>query len=90
MHRDFSPGSRLTAPAVTGEYPVHDTLSKRYRHLKRITYEKFHVVWHAGAAVGKMRRIEQRSDRSLRGALLKDRSRLSPESAVTSTPRSPR
>ncbi len=45
----------------------------------RITFDKFHVVWHANAAVDKMRRIEQRSDKSLKGmrwTLLKDRSRL--------------
>jgi transposase len=45
----------------------------------RITFDKFHVVWHANAAVDKMRRIEQRSDKSLKGLrwkLLKDRSRL--------------
>jgi len=47
----------------------------------RITFDKFHVVWHASTAVDKMRRIEQRSDKSLKGlrwSLLKDRSRLSP------------
>ena len=51
----------------------------------RITFDKFHVVWHAGFAVDKMRRIEQRTDRSLKGmrwSLLKDRSRLSPEAAA--------
>jgi transposase len=51
----------------------------------RITFDKFHVVWHAGTAVDKMRRIEQRTDRSLKGmrwSLLKDRSRLSPEAAA--------
>ena len=45
----------------------------------RITFDKFHVVWHANAAVDKMRRIEQRTDKSLKGMrwkLLKDRSRL--------------
>jgi transposase len=45
----------------------------------RITFDKFHVVWHANAAVDKMRRIEQRTDKSLKGLrwkLLKDRSRL--------------
>jgi len=45
----------------------------------QITFDKFHVVWHANAAVDKMRRIEQRSDISLKGMrwkLLKDRSRL--------------
>lgn len=51
----------------------------------RITFDKFHVVWHANAAVDKMRRIEQRSDRSLKGmrwALLKDRAKLKPEAAA--------
>ena len=46
----------------------------------RITFDKFHVIWHANSAVDQMRRIEQRSDRSLKGlrwSLLKDRSRLS-------------
>ena len=47
----------------------------------RITFDKFHVVWRANAAVDTMRRIEQRTDKSLkgmRGSLLKDRSRLTP------------
>lgn len=51
----------------------------------RITFDKFHVVWHANTAVDKMRRIEQRTDRSLKGlrwSLLKDRSRLSPEASA--------
>jgi transposase len=51
----------------------------------RITFDKFHVVWHASFAVDKMRRIEQRTDRSLKGmrwSLLKDRSRLTPEAAA--------
>lgn len=50
----------------------------------RITFDKFHVVWHASTAVDKMRRIEQRTDKSLKGlrwTLLKDRSRLKPEAA---------
>ena len=50
----------------------------------RITFDKFHVVWHASTAVDKMRRIEQRTDKSLKGmrwSLLKDRSRLKPEAA---------
>lgn len=45
----------------------------------RITFDKFHVVAHANAAVDRMRRIEQRGDKSLKGMrwkLLKDRSRL--------------
>jgi transposase len=51
----------------------------------RITFDKFHVVWHANAAVDKMRRIEQRSDKSLKGmrwSLLKDRAGLRPEAAA--------
>ena len=46
----------------------------------RITFDKFHVIWHASTAVDKTRRIEQRTDKSLKGMrwpLLKDRSRLS-------------
>ena len=51
----------------------------------RITFDKFQVVWHASTAVDKMRRIEQRTDKSLKGmrwSLLKDRSRLKPEVAA--------
>ena len=51
----------------------------------RITFDKFHVIWHASTAVDKMRRIEQRSERSLKGlrwSLLKDRSRLSVRAAA--------
>ena len=51
----------------------------------RITFDKFHVVWHANTAVDKMRRIEQRTDKSLKGmrwSLLKDRSNLKPEAAA--------
>jgi len=51
----------------------------------RITFDKFHVVWHASFALDKMRRIEQRTERSLKGmrwSLLKDRSRLSVEAAA--------
>ena len=41
----------------------------------QITFDKFHVVGHANAAVDKMRRIEQRTDKSLKGmrwTLLRD------------------
>lgn len=51
----------------------------------RITFDKFHVVWHANAAVDKRRRIEQRRDKSLKGmrwSLLKDRSSLRPKAAA--------
>lgn len=47
-----------------------------------ITFDKFHVIAHASKAVDEMRRIEQKSDPSLKGLrwpLLKDRSKLSPE-----------
>lgn len=49
-----------------------------------ITFDKFHVIAHASAAVDKMRRIEQKTDPALKGlrwALLKDRSKLSSEQA---------
>ena len=49
-----------------------------------ITFDKFHVIAHASAAVDKMRRIEQKTDPELKGlrwALLKDRSKLSREQA---------
>ena len=51
----------------------------------RITFDKFHIVWHASTAVDKMRRLEQRTAPSLNGmrwSLLKDRSRLKPEAAA--------
>jgi len=47
----------------------------------RSLFDKLHVVWHASTAVDKMRRTEQRSDRSVKGmrwSPLEDRSRLSP------------
>lgn len=46
----------------------------------RITFDKFHVVAHASAAIDRMRRIEARTDPDLKGlrwSLLKDRSKLS-------------
>jgi transposase len=48
----------------------------------RITFDKFHVVAHASAAVDQTRRLEQQLDPSLKGlrwTLLKDRHRLSAE-----------
>lgn len=47
----------------------------------RITFDKFHVIGHASLAVDKMRRIEQRTDKSLKGlrwTLLKDTAKLKP------------
>jgi transposase len=49
----------------------------------RITFDKFHVVAHASAAVDAMRRLEQRTDPSLKGlrwTLLRDRHKLSADS----------
>jgi transposase len=46
----------------------------------RITFDKFHVIAHASAAIDKTRRMEQKTDPSLKGLrwpLLKDRQRLS-------------
>jgi hypothetical protein len=54
-----------------------------------ITFDKFHVVAHASAALDQTRRIEQRRDPSLKGVrwtLLKDRQRLLPKRAPTSMP----
>jgi transposase len=51
----------------------------------KITFDKFHVIMHANDAVTEMRRIEQRTDASLKGlrwTLLKDQSRLKPEAAA--------
>jgi transposase len=50
----------------------------------KITFDKFHVVAHASQAVDQMRRTEQRTDPALKGlrwALLKDKSKLSPDQA---------
>jgi transposase len=51
----------------------------------RITFDKFHVIGHASTAVDKMRRIEQRTEKSLKGmrwTLLKDTAKLKPEAAA--------
>lgn len=51
----------------------------------RVTFDKFHVIAHASTAVDKMRRIEQRTDKSLKGmrwTLLKDTRSLKPEAAA--------
>jgi transposase len=48
----------------------------------RITFDKFHVIAHANTAVDKTRRIEQRTDPSLKGLrwkLLRDRASLTVE-----------
>jgi len=48
----------------------------------RITFDKFHVIAHASTAVDTMRRIEQRTDPSLKGLrwkLLRDRASLTAE-----------
>lgn len=51
----------------------------------RITFDKFHIISHANEAVTEMRRIEQKTDASLKGmrwTLLKDKSKLKPEAAA--------
>jgi len=51
----------------------------------RITFDKFHLLCHASTAVDKMRILEQRTERSLKGLrwpLLKDRSRLTAAAAT--------
>jgi transposase len=51
----------------------------------RITFDEFHVVAHASAALDQTRRLEQRRDPSLkdlRWTLLKDRQRLSAAARV--------
>jgi len=48
----------------------------------RVTFDKFHIIAHASAALDQARRLEQRTDPSLKGLrwiLLKDRDRLSAE-----------
>jgi len=48
----------------------------------RITFDKFHVIAHASTAVDKTRRIEQKTDASLKGLrwkLLRDRASLTPD-----------
>ena len=36
---DFVAGSRFAVPGVAGEHPVHDTVSKRHRHLNFFQHE---------------------------------------------------
>jgi len=51
----------------------------------RITFDKFHVIAHANTAVDKTRRIEQRTEPSLKGlrwTLLKDAFSLKPEAGA--------
>ena len=59
----------------------------------RITFDKFHVVAHASAALDQTRRLEQRRDPGLKGlrwTLLRDRQRLSAEARADSMPWSAR
>lgn len=51
----------------------------------RNTFDKFHIIGHASTAVDTMRRIEQKTDKSLKGmrwTLLKDSARLKPEATA--------
>ena len=50
----------------------------------RITFDKFHVIWRASAAVNKRRRIERHTDKSLKGmrwSLLAEHHRLRRQSS---------
>lgn len=38
---DFAPGSRFSVEGQGGMHPVHDTVSKRYRHLNFFQHECF-------------------------------------------------
>ena len=54
----------------------------KYLPNARITFDKFHVIAHASTAVDKTRRIEQKTDPSLKGLrwkLLRNRASLSPD-----------
>lgn len=51
----------------------------------RVTFDKFHIIAHASTALDQTRRLEQRTDPSLKGlrwTLLKDRERLSAEACA--------
>ncbi|MGA8260279.1 MAG: ISL3 family transposase [Arenicellales bacterium] len=41
IHVDFRAGSRFSHPQAAGEHPVHDTQTKRYRHLNFFQHECF-------------------------------------------------
>ena len=57
---DFKAGSRFAVSDMAGEHPVHDTLTKRYRHLNFFQHECFlevrvpHFGW--GKTIGRIRR----------------------------------
>jgi hypothetical protein len=75
---DYAAGSRFALEGVAGEHPVHDSVTKSYRHLNFFQHE-------CVPAVDRMRRIEQRTDKSLkrlRWSLLKGRAGLRPEAAA--------
>lgn len=57
---DFKAGSRFAVAGVDGEHPVHDTISKRYRHLNFFPHECFLEVRVARVRVpdGAVRQIE--------------------------------
>jgi len=78
------PSTQITSVSIDMSRAFITGVSKHLPNA-RITFDKFHVIAHANEAVNKMRRIEQRTDKSLKGmrwSLLKDRSRLKPEAAA--------
>ena len=38
---DFTAGSRFAVAGIDGQHPVHDTVTKRYRHLNFFQHECF-------------------------------------------------
>jgi transposase len=65
--------------------PIFTSSVSKHLPNARIRFDKFHISGHASAAVDKMRRIEQKTEKSLRGmrwTLLKDTVRLKPEAAA--------
>ncbi|WP_264484149.1 transposase [Xanthomonas oryzae] len=60
-------------PSRTDHLGEHRHVARVHQGRKRqlpnaqITFDKFHVVGHANAAVDKTRRIEQRTEKSLKG-----------------------
>lgn len=79
LHRRGCPAQQITAVSIDMS-PAFIKGCAEHLPNARVTFDKFHVIWHANAAVDRTRRIEQRTDPSLKGlrwSLLKDRSRLS-------------
>lgn len=78
------PAENITQASIDMSPALISGLTKHLPNA-RITFDKFHIIGHASAAVDKMRRIEQKTDKSLKGmrwTLLKDTSKLRPKAAA--------